>query len=216
VISSQTETLGGWSREELLLIGSSWTLNNGIAYMFFYSNMKKLVKDIMYGRLDFALLKPIDSQFSPLLNRFNFAALFSLIQGTVVIIYVFLNWQRQPELTHIVGFLMLTICAALLYYTLWFVAATLSFYFVQTDNLIQIVPEFVELSKFPGTAYPPEIALFLSSILPIILLTTRPVQQLLGHLTIWGFLYTVVICLLFVILSRIFWQRSLKRYTSAS
>jgi ABC-2 type transport system permease protein len=83
-------------------------------------------------------------------------------------------------------------------------------------NLFYAVPEIVEISKFPVTAYPKVLFFLFQTIIPIALMSSLPAMSLRGLLEPWQLIYAVILALIIFFSVRAFWFWSLKRYTGAS
>jgi len=199
----------------LLLIGV-WMIENGFAYFLFYRTIKQLISDVYTGSLDYLLLKPLDSQFLASSRRVALNSLAGPIEGVIIISAALSKLHYLPQIGDLIKFAVLVIVGLSIYYSLWFIAATMSFHWIMVENLLTTVPELVAASKFPPPAYPTGFALFFSSIIPVILMTSSPVRQILGNLPLPYLIYTIAVGGLFLFISRRFWFWSLKSYTSAS
>jgi ABC-2 type transport system permease protein len=215
VFNSQTDGFGGWDSTAMLLITGSWMINNGSAYFFFYSNMKKLVRDVHNGDLDLFVLKPIDSQFLVSFRQVLLNALVGPLEGIVVIIYALIEMNESPNLEEIAMFGILIICSILIYYSFWFFAASLTIHFTLAENLFYLVPEAVQFSKFPADAYPKPLFYLLQTLIPIALMTTFPARALLGNFSWEIVVFTIMLSIAIFLSVRRFWFWSLKKYTGA-
>jgi len=216
VLSNNVESFGGWNQDQMLLLAGVWMINNGLAFFFFYRNIKQVVKDVVKGDLDFALLKPLDSQFYVSFRRVILNGLLGVIEGVIVIAYVLGRMEIVPSMEQLVRFLVLNGVGLMIYYSLWFFVAALSIHFVMVDNLFHTVPEVIQISKFPQSAYPKTLALLFTSVIPIIIMTTFPARELLGTQSLGQFAYAIMVGVILVITTRKFWYWSLTRYSSAS
>ena len=63
VIYRNVDVIQGWSREQYFAFMATGMLINAIVEMFFMPNCAHFSELIRTGNLDFALLKPIDTQF---------------------------------------------------------------------------------------------------------------------------------------------------------
>ena len=216
VLNSVTGGFGGWNTNQMLLLVGSWMINNGLAFFFFYRNMKQVVNDVHKGDLDYVLTKPLDSQFFVSFRRVILNAMFGVAEGIIVIVYALTVMNFTPSFFDIMKFFILTAVSLSLYYSIWFFAATLSIHFILADNLFYAVPDLAEVSKFPGSAYPKKLEYIFSSLIPIILFTTFPAQAIMGQQSTTKFIYAIVVGIIFFCFTRWFWFWSLKRYTSAS
>jgi ABC-2 type transport system permease protein len=216
VLNSVTGGFGGWDKSQMLLLIGSWMINNGLAYFFFYRNMKQVVNDVHKGDLDYVLIKPLDSQFFVSFRRVILNAMCGVIEGFIVVIYALTAMNVAPSPFDVIKYFILTAVSLSLYYSIWFFAASLSIHFILADNLFYAVPDLAEVSKFPGSAYPKNLEYVFSSLIPIILFTTFPAEAIMGQQSTLKFFYAIVVGIIFFCFTRWFWFWSLKRYTSAS
>ena len=66
-----TETLGGWSFPQALLVVGMFRIFEGVIDGVMRPNITRIVEYIQKGTLDFILLKPVDSQFMASLRQVN-------------------------------------------------------------------------------------------------------------------------------------------------
>lgn len=216
LINKNITRFGSWGLNELLILTGSWMLINFLMYTFVYSNIKRLMRDIFNGNLDFFLLKPIDNQFVVTIQRFNIGAFVSLFEGVIILIYAFIKGGYSFNLMFLVGFLLLIIFGALIYYSFWIFTAAINIFSPLADNLFYIVPEINYISKYPAEAFPQVMVFIFITIIPTLLITVLPAKMLMGQLPLNQFVYGIIISVIFFIASRKFWNWSLKHYTSAS
>ncbi|MEM6363826.1 MAG: ABC-2 family transporter protein, partial [Planctomycetota bacterium] len=84
ILFNYTQTIGagtGWDRERFFIfIATTWFINS-IVQAFFMPNAEEFSEMIRTGGLDFALLKPIDTQFLISFRRINWSALANFVAG---------------------------------------------------------------------------------------------------------------------------------------
>lgn len=216
VLGYKTGGFGGWNPDQMILLSGVWMINDGISHFLWYRNIRQLIVDIHTGNLDFWLAKPIDAQFFTSFRRVIVNPLWGVIEGLVIIFYSLHRLGISASIWGLLGFLLLIVVAAVIYYSLWFIAATATIHFTLADNLFSVVPDLVSLSKFPPSSYPDQIFMLFISLVPILILTAFPAQQLMGLLHPSGFMYAVGVGILLLIISRRFWSWSLRHYSSAS
>ena len=77
----------GWTENEFFIfLGTVWIIN-AIVQTFFMPNAQEFSELIRTGNLDFALLKPIDTQFLVSFPRMNWASLANFFLGVVVVAF---------------------------------------------------------------------------------------------------------------------------------
>lgn len=215
VLGHTVGQFGGWNVDQMLLLVGFWMIVNGLAHVFFYGGIKRLIDDIHTGRLDKVLTLPVSSLFITSLRRPFLSSSMGIIEGSIVVFFAASKLQVVFGF-NVVLMTVLLLVAAAVYWSLWVIAATMSIHFPMSDNLVYAVPELVDLSRFPDTAYPPALQNLFSSFVPILLMTSFPAQALQGLLPGERFAYALVVGGLAVLIARTFWNWSLRRYTSAS
>ena len=87
IIFQYTKTIGpdsGWDQERFFLfIATTWFINS-LVQAFFMPNAQEFSELIRTGGLDFALLKPIDTQFLISFRRIDWSALSNFAAGLVI------------------------------------------------------------------------------------------------------------------------------------
>ena len=87
IIFQHTSSIGegsGWDREKFFLfIATTWFINS-LVQAFFMPNAQEFSELIRTGGLDFALLKPIDTQFLISFRRIDWSALSNFFAGLVI------------------------------------------------------------------------------------------------------------------------------------
>ena len=75
---------------------------------------------------------------------------------------------------------------------------------------------FGNAGRWPVTIFPPWLRGFLTFVVPVAFAVTVPAQALTGQLDTTTALLAVVVALVFLVGSRVFWLVALRRYTGAS
>src|SRR3989344_5283994 len=88
LITYKVPTAYGWTRNELLLLASTYSVFIIIYHMFISHNISRLADEIYFGRLDYLLLKPIDSQVSATLWKIEYVNIVRLVLGGGISLYL--------------------------------------------------------------------------------------------------------------------------------
>ncbi len=75
LIFQYTDQIGGWGKYEFFVFIATSMLINSLVQAFFMPNVQEFSELIRTGGLDFALLKPVDTQFLISLQKVNWSAL---------------------------------------------------------------------------------------------------------------------------------------------
>ncbi len=215
--------LGGWSWDAALVVLGLYTLLDGFTSCLLQPNLSKIVGHVQNGTLDFVLLKPIDSQLWLSARQISPWGLPGVLAGLGLIVWGLTQpgptaaWSDPTVGLRNLGLgLTLLFCAAAILYSLWFLLAGLSIWFVKVWNATEVLRTTLVAGRYPVSAYPPALRLLFTFVLPVAFLTTVPAEALLGRASgLWvaGSLLAAGVSLA---LSRAFWRRALRHYTSAS
>jgi ABC-2 type transport system permease protein len=210
--------LGGWSWHGALVVLGLYTLLDGFTTCLLQPNLSKIVGHVQNGTLDFVLLKPIDSQLWLSTRQLSPWGLPALLAGLALIADGVAGSESAAACTPgalLLAALLLLSAGAILY-SLWFLLAGLSIWFVKVWNATEVLRSTLVAGRYPLQAYPAALRWVFTLVLPVAFLTTVPAEALLGQAKLqWvsGSLFTAALSLG---TTRLFWQYALRHYTSAS
>jgi len=210
------QQLGGWSWEAALVVLGLHTLMDGVASTLLRPNLGELVKLVQNGNLDYVLLKPIDSQVWVSLRTWSPWGLPEIALGVILAMLGTIRSGAQPPATALLLALVMVACGVLILYSLWFMLAATSIWFVKVWNATEVLRSLLGVGRYPVAAYPPGLRLLFTTLLPIAFLTTVPAEALLGRAEPVWMLASVLVASLALAASRLLWQQALRHYTSAS
>lgn len=212
----RTEQIGGWNYNEILVLLGIFTALEGFIAFFLQPNMSRLVEHIRKGTLDYVLTKPIDAQFYMSFRHLVIWRLFDVGLGFVLVGYAVHRMNVAISLEQWLMFAVVFIASLIVVYALWFAMMLLSFWTVRIDDLSFLLSSFFETARFPITVYRGILRMILTYVLPIALITTFPASAILGKLPLSSVIISLMIACGFFGLTRWFWLKALKNYTSAS
>jgi len=208
--------LGNWTWEEALVIQGVYTLLDGITNTWLRPNLTEIVNYVREGTLDFVLLKPIDSQFWLSVRTLSPAGIPEILLGLFIIIFYAAKAGALFSLKTLSGGVITLFVAIVILYSLWFLIAATSIWFVKTWNATEVLRAVLAAGRFPVSAYPITLRIIFTLVIPITFLTTVPSEAFLNKIEIQSILLGVLFSILFYSASRIFWKFALRHYTSAS
>jgi len=215
VVFSNVETIGGWSFTETLTLYGVFLILEAFIDAFLFPNLNKIPEYIRTGNMDFILLKPISSQF---LISFRYARIWRVPEGILGLGVVFYGMQTTMGLNilNIFAVLILLLCSTIIVYAIWLTLTASAFWLVKVENISELFSAFFSAGRFPVTAFPPWARFFLTFIVPIAFITTVPASAAIGKLNLGMALASVIISVLFLLLSHLFWLYATASYVSAS
>lgn len=213
-----------WDKYQFFVFIATSMLINSMVQMFFMTNADEFSELIRTGGLDFALLKPIDTQFLISLRRVEFASLANCLVGLVLLAYA---------LPRVAGF-TLTVWQVVLYplyvlagvgilYSLTIVLAAASVWLGRNSSIYDFWFYITNFSRYPMEIYHGTVGDWLrrafTFVLPILIVVNVPARMLAKPLRAeyaYLALFAVAATVLSLLASRWVFQRALLSYRSAS
>lgn len=207
-------TLGGWRWQEACMVLGLAVFMEGFSRTFLMPNIGRIVDHVRSGTLDFVLLKPMDAQFWLSTRNLSIWGLPDMLYGLGVVAYGGMHLGLAPW-QYLAGLLPLAVALVILY-SIWFMLATTSLWFVKIHNVTALLRGVLEAGRFPTPAYPRIYRVVFTFVLPVAFLTTVPASAVLNRP--WGvsWLTAIPLALALALASRWFWRFGLRCYTSAS
>jgi ABC-2 type transport system permease protein len=208
--------IAGWSFPQALLVLGFFTLLKGVMDGAINPSLTAIVDQIRKGTLDYALLKPVDSQFLLSTARFEPWKTADVFGGAVLVIYALTRLDQPPRAESLAVAAGLLAAAVAILYSLWICTVCAAFYVVRLDNLAFLFSSIFDLARWPIGVFRGMLRLFFTFVIPLALMTTFPAMALLGVLSLRTALLTVLGTGIFFGLARLLWSRAILHYASAS
>lgn len=216
LVYSKTNALDGWTQSELLVVLGVQILLGGVIHATIQPNMERLTQEVQDGKLDFALLKPADSQLLISLRELRLWQLVDVVSGAVVISVGVSRLQTSVGAGHAFAFLALLLIGASLLYCFWLVLATGSFWVVNMWFLSDLFEGIYQVGRWPIGVYPGWLRYSMTYLVPIGFAVTVPAQAMTHRLAWPTVALAVGFAAVVFLLTRWFWRFGLKRYSGAS
>lgn len=224
LIYRHVPTIQDWTRAEYFGFMATGMLINAIVEALFMPNCANFSELIRTGDLDFALLKPIDTQFLISFEKVNFAMINQVLLGGGLLWYSLVQSGATVTPGRIVVYLLLLGVGVAFFYSLMIIVASTSVWFGRNQGLYDFWFYITIFARYPQGFYRQsaggEILWFgFSFIVPILLVVTVPSRQVLGKtLEPNGFVLLIapVLTAIMLFVSRRVFSWSLSNYRSAS
>ena len=216
ILFSNTDTLAGWTLDQVIVLIGTYHVVSGVVRAVFSPNLQRVVEEVREGTLDFLLTKPGNSQFLASFRRIAVAALGESLLGLAVILVGFARLWDEVGAGALLTFLFALACGLTVLYAFWLCIITLVFWFVRIENVTQIFWSLFEAGRYPLDIYPGWLRALVSYIIPVAIVTTVPARGLMGSLsplTLAGFSLAALLALA---AAARFWRYGIRSYTSAS
>lgn len=223
LIYRNVNRINDWTREEYFGFMATGMLVNALVEAFFMPNCARFSELIRTGDLDFALLKPIDTQFLVSLEKMELAMVSQIAFALGLLVYSVIGAQHSVAWTAVLMYLLLIAAAVTFFYSLMIGLAATSIFFGRNQGLLDFWFYVTIFARYPSSIYSgsptAEVFRFLFSyVLPILLVITVPARVLLGKALEpgWLSLMTLASAAVSFAISRMVFQWSLQHYRSAS
>jgi len=162
IIYRHTESIGngtGWFENEFFVfLGTIWIINSFIQ-TFFMLNAEEFSELIRTGNLDFALLKPIDTQFLVSFPKVNWAQIPNGLLGLGLVIYSVRQLMQDPTRSisigpweiFLYGFFLL--CGVAVMYSVMIILASTSIWLGRNQNLYTFWFYITNFYRYPMEIY---------------------------------------------------------------
>ena len=216
LLAGPQRQIGGWSWEGALLVLGIYTVLDGVSSCVLQPNLSRIVNHVQNGTLDYVLLKPIDSQFWLSTRNLSPWGLPGVVAGLALMAWATLQQGIKVSAANLLLTGTLLLASMLILYSLWFLLASLSIWFVKIWNATEVLRYVLVAGRYPVQAYPPGLRILFTFVLPVAFLTTVPAQALLGEASWTWSLGSLAVAAVSLLGTRLFWQFALRHYTSAS
>jgi len=235
IIFQYTDSIGegsGWDRDRFFLfIATTWFINS-VVQAFFMPNAQEFSELIRTGGLDFALLKPIDTQFLISFRRVDWSSLSNFLAGFVIaIVSLHALATREvdpmvPSVLSVILYVIFLACGVAIMYSLMICLSATSIWLGRNQTLYNFWFYITNFSRYPMEMYNRGMGKplygFFTFVVPVLLVVNVPARLLAKPISPrtdeeWMLVgWAVIATLLSVMASRWVFARALSSYRSAS
>src|SRR5262245_45930306 len=185
LIFGNVKEMNGWSRDQFFAFMATGMIINTLIEAFFMPNCANFSELIRTGNLDFALLKPIDTQFLVSFEKLDLGALCHLVFPLALIGYALTELGRPLGAADIASYIGLVLPGTAFFYGLMGILASTSVWFGRNQGLYEFWFYITIFARYPRGIYGGSPAgellrLAFSYVLPILLVVTVPAEVVVG------------------------------------
>ncbi len=216
VIFYHTDSLAGWSPNELLALVGVYYLFLGLVNLIVQPSMQRLMEDIRRGTLDFTLTKPEDAQALISLRQIEVWKTVDVVMGLGILVVALAQLGETIGAQEALAFALALLSGGAIVYSFLLMLSTCSFWFVRVENILVIFQSMYEAGRWPVGIYPGWLQFALTGLVPIAFAVTVPAQALTARLNGQTLLLAVGLAVALLLLSRWFWNFGIRHYSGAS
>jgi ABC-2 type transport system permease protein len=186
IIYRNVPAINGWSKWEYYAFMATGMLINALVETFFMPNCANFSELIRTGGLDFALLKPIDTQFLISLEKVDWSSLANFAAGIVLLIVSLVTMTTRsenplllrPEM--ILLYVFYVLCGVAILYSLMIALSATSIWLGQNRSLYDFWFYITNFSRYPMEIYNGRLGtplrLACTYLVPVLIVVNVPAQ----------------------------------------
>jgi ABC-2 type transport system permease protein len=226
LIFEYTSSIGagtGWGKYQFFIFLATTLFINSFVQAFFMPNANEFGELIRTGNLDFALLKPIDTQFLVSLRRVEWSSLSNFAFAAVLLVYSLWRLGYWPGLIPCVLYSFYIACGIAVLYSLMMPLAACAVWLGRNESLYDYWFYVINFSRYPMEIYRGRIGtplrLFFTFVIPVLVVVNVPARILAKPLASnqWPLALVALLATAASLLAcRLIFKRALASYRSAS
>ena len=217
VLFSQTESIGSWTKWQMVLLVGASNFIQQLYQAFFLTNCTNLSELVRTGKMDFLLLLPVNTRFLVSLRVVDLGAFVNAVFAVCVMVFAALKLNLHPTAGQVAGFATLCAVGILIHYSLMFILATICFWTVRAQGIVWGYYNLFNIARMPDEAFRGAFKAVFTFALPVLLVSNVPARVLANTLQSWhSWALLLAVGAVWTVISEWFWRISIRRYTSAS
>lgn len=229
LIFHYTERIGGegsdgWSKFQFFVFLGTAMLINNIVQMFFMPNAEEFSELIRTGNLDFALLKPIDTQFLISLQKVDWSNLANVLVAIGLLIYSVPRLDGfAPSLAAFALYPLYVLLGVLVMYSVMITLAATSVWLGRNQSLYDFWFYITNFARYPMEIYEGPLGGWLrwalTFVIPVLVVANVPARMMAKPFQAeYAFLagFAILATIASFVVSRWIFVRALASYRSAS
>jgi len=215
VLFSKIPQLQGWSFYEILFLYAFSLVPLGFFNVVSWNLYEFGDIYIIQGRFDRILLRPVDTLFQVLFEKFRIESLQEVVTGLLVIEVCAGRLHLSWGIADYFWFALMVACGAVIYLSVFLILTAVSFWFEDRVGIVPPVFNMLTFGRYPLTIYNVFIQFMLSWIIPFGFASFYPTTHFLGRQSFATYFYLVpVVAAVFFTLAVLVWNKGVKNYSS--
>ncbi|MFM8285283.1 MAG: ABC transporter permease, partial [Planctomycetaceae bacterium] len=153
LVFGNVRQINGWTSAEYHGFMATGMILNALMEAFFVPNLANLSELVRTGGLDFALLKPIDTQFLISFEKIDLGALFQLLLPLGLLGHAVATGGGSVSLAQVAAYAAFLLLALLFYYSLMLVFASTSVWLGRNQGLYEFWFYITIFARYPRDIY---------------------------------------------------------------
>lgn len=219
-----TDSIAEWGKYEFFVFIATTILVNSMVQIFFMPNMQEMSELVRTGGLDFALLKPIDTQFLLSLRKVNWSSMGNFFVAIGLLAYSLAQLPGRPDAWALLLYPFYIVAGVLLLYSVMMTLAATSIWLGRNQSLYDFWFYITSFSRYPmeiygGSVLGDGLRIAFTFVIPILVVINVPARIMAKPLdadSISLAAFALVATAAALTGSRWIFKRALESYRSAS
>jgi ABC-2 type transport system permease protein len=215
IVYARTETLGGWTLGESIVLLGTYQIMSGVLATFIEPNVQWFAGQVRSGQLDDILLKPVSSIFLVSLGSCAPLGLSAVALGFVVLGAGFGELGVAPDAWSTLSWLVTITTGVILTWASRVLLAIIALW-APALELDVVYNALWQFGRYPVTLYRQPFRFALTYVLPVAFIATIPARALIHGLPPLLLVVSSAIGAAAIGVVLAVWRAGLRRYTSAT
>jgi ABC-2 type transport system permease protein len=211
-----TETLGGWTFDQILVFAAAYMLIDAVHMTFFSNNIWSQPALVNRGDLDYAIVRPVSSLFFVSLRDFAVNSSLNLLMAIGIVVWAIGRYPSPIDGSTIVLFGVLLTIGCIINYIINMMLLIPVFWIHSERGMNSVYFSLSHCSEHPHQIYTGWVRRLFTTILPLALISSFPTHVLFDGLTLERALHVGLVVIGGFALLLFCWGRGLRAYSSAS
>lgn len=211
VLGDRVQKVAGYTLEELITFFLVFNIFDLFGQLFF-RGIYWFRSDVVSGKFDFNLAKPMNPLFQVLVRHTDFLD----VPLFVVVLIFFIRQIVKFEVANLGAFALVSISGILLITAFHIIVAAVGVITTEVDHSIMVFRDLSLMARVPVDIYTDSVRALLTFVVPIALAFTFPAKALMSLLSPGWIAFSLFFSIAIFWLSLRFWSYALTQYSSAS
>jgi ABC-2 type transport system permease protein len=223
LVFQYTKAIAGWTQYGYFAFLATVQFIYSLAETFFMPNAEEFSELVRTGDLDFALLKPIDTQLLVSLAKTDWSGLSNFVFASCLLTYALVKMDYTPGIEQVILYPVYILSGVAILYSLTIMLASTSVWLGRNQTITDYWFYITNFSRYPLEIYAgpfgTPLQVFFTFFIPVLVVVNVPARMLARPLTSgdWRLAgFALVATALMFGAARWVFQRALASYRSAS
>ena len=215
VLFSKIPRLQDWSFNEIVFLYGFSLIPLGIFNVVSWNLYEFGEIYIIEGRFDRVMLRPVNTLFQVIFEKFRVESLQEVVTGLAVLAICVRRMHLTFPAVDYLWFALMIACGATIYLAVFLILTAVSFWFEDRVGIVPPVFNMLNFGRYPMTIYNVFIQFLLSWIIPFGFASFYPTTHFLGRTNFSMYFHVVpVVAVGFSLLAVFVWERGVANYGS--